>query len=201
MTDTVTRLLRVVLAITIIVAGSGVVAGASGQPISVQADESSPVTNADTVATLDNGTVTLTITDGDTPVESVTVTVEAETESDDSATDSDAPREIGQTDADGTVTFPLENLSRFEVDLSLRGFSGELEYTVTGDSLTLLEEEYEYADDAETDPGNGDSDEEDNSDDADDPDDPDDSDDPDGPDDPDNPDDPENGDDGNTTPN
>lgn len=159
MTEMMTRILYAVLAMAV-VSGGSVIAGASGQVAGVQADESSPVTNADTVATLDDGTVTLTVTDRDTPVENVTVTVEAENVSDDTATNSDDPRKIGQTDADGIVTFPLESLSRFEVDLSLQDFSGELEYTVTGDSLTLLEEEYEYTDDTDDpdrpdDPGNG----------------------------------------------
>ncbi|ESS10496.1 MAG: hypothetical protein A07HR60_02511 [uncultured archaeon A07HR60] len=178
----------------IVTTGIVAAAGAGGQQVATQTEDSRPVTNADTDASLEDGTVTLSVTDESEPVEQVTVSVESESESGKSGSDQDESsesqdRQVGQTDANGTVTFPLGNRSSLEVELSFQQFSGELEYDVTDNSLILLEEEYDYAEEPPEDGDDSEDDRENDADDPDDPDDPDDSDDPDTVDDPDDPDD------------
>jgi hypothetical protein len=154
-TTTIAAVLVVLLAAGGAAAGTG---GVPTTPADVTEGDTSPdgPSNVDASATYDDGTVTVTVTDGNDPVENVAVEVD-----DRRAT----------TGTNGTAAVETNASDEFEVELENGGFEGELEYLVRNGSLTLVEESYEYgveedvADDAD------DEDDEDDADDADDEDD------------------------------
>jgi hypothetical protein len=171
----------VAAALVVLLAAGGAVASTGGAPFASDgAADGGPTLPADVHAdaTVANGTVTVTVTDGDAPLANVSVAVEA-----------GATERTLTTDANGTVAAPLgDDADELEVELAGDGFEGELAYLVTDDGLRLVEESYEYAvddgddesereDDADADPADADDDADDADDDDDDEDDHDDDDD------------------------
>ncbi|MFB6189789.1 MAG: hypothetical protein ABEI57_07875 [Halapricum sp.] len=105
-------------------AGSGAVANENAtQPVNAN------MTNVDAAATLDNGTLGVTVTDDGAPAANVTVTYEDQT---------------AITDENGTVTFEASPEESVELELGATGFEGELTYAVHDGTLSLVKEEYEY---------------------------------------------------------
>jgi len=117
-----------------LLAAGGAVASTGG--VSMTDDGTDATTavheNVEASAAYDNGTVTLTVADGDDPV-NATVEVEA----------GDVERTVA-ADANGTVIVNASGAEELEVEISGDGFEGELEYAVSDDGLRLIEEEYEY---------------------------------------------------------
>ena len=120
------------LVVALLIGGAGAAAATGGVTAVDAANEplADRPANVDVDAELDNDTVTLLVTDADTPYEGVSVSVDDE--------------RVGPTDANGTVTFAAGTDSEVEVELSAPGFEGEVEYTVVNGSLLLESEEYEY---------------------------------------------------------
>lgn len=114
----------------------------------------SAVNDADVDAALDNGTVTLTFVDETDGSGVANATVEVEREDDEREDEREDEQEgysrIGTTDANGTITFDLtsgdesRNVTALEVRLAADVSTAEIEYDVDDDSLSLVEEEYEY---------------------------------------------------------
>lgn len=143
------RTTAVVLTALLTVVG-GAAAYASTGPTNTSSDAPSAAAgDANVATTYDNGTVTVAVTDGGTPVENATV-------------------EVGDgefaTDANGSVT--VANVT-VEDDLSVEvetdAFDAELTYSLDDGALTLqeLEMEYETDDGDETPDSDEDSDEDD----------------------------------------
>ena len=85
--------------------------------------------DADIGATYDNGTVTVTATQGGEPVENASVELNEEEYT---------------TGADGTVVAEYDGHASLEIEAETGGFEGEVKYTLVDDSLLIQEEEYEY---------------------------------------------------------
>lgn len=129
LTTTLTVGLVVLLAVGgVAAAGTGVgtpvLSGAATQPTETT------TTNIDARATLDNGTVTVTVVDAGEPVRNVTVVSDDET--------------VGVTDENGTVTFQTTADEDLELELVGSDFEAELTYVIQDGALTLQEETYEY---------------------------------------------------------
>ena len=132
----VSKTLVAVLAV-LLVAGSG--AAVTGLAQTDTGASTASVSDLEMDATLDDDAVAVRVTDGDAPVENASIVVEGE---EDVTT---------STDADGTATVDRsalteddESLEELEVEYEADDAEGELEYVVEGDSLTLVEETYEY---------------------------------------------------------
>lgn len=132
----VSKTLVAVLAV-LLVAGSG--AAVTGLAQTDTGASTASVSDLEMDATLDDDAVAVRVTDGDAPVENASIAVEGE---EDVTT---------STDADGTATVDRsalteddESLEELEVEYEADDAEGELEYVVEGDSLTLVEETYEY---------------------------------------------------------
>lgn len=124
-----TKILATVLGIALAV--GGVAAGAGAVPFAASEQTTTDVTDAEVDATWDNGTVTVTAMDTESPIANATVEVN----------DAEAV-----TDENGTATVELDpNESQtVEIEIEHDRFEAELEYDVTEDGLVLLSEEYEY---------------------------------------------------------
>ncbi|MFC7172655.1 hypothetical protein ACFQL0_18425 [Haloplanus litoreus] len=85
--------------------------------------------------TLDDGTVSVTVTRGDAGVENVSVAVDGES--------------VGETDANGTVTVDRPDDDSFEVTVETASAELKGEYVVENGSLALEKSEFEMEDDAE----------------------------------------------------
>ena len=85
--------------------------------------------DADIGATYDNGTVTVTVTQGGEPVENASVELNEEEYT---------------TDANGTVVAEYDGHAYLEIEAETGGFEGEVKYNLVDDSLLIHEEEYEY---------------------------------------------------------
>jgi hypothetical protein len=157
--------LIVVLSV-LLVAGGGVAATGVEQ---TDADTSTTasVSALEMDATLGNETVTVTVADDGTPVENASITVEGDEEV------------TATTDANGTATVDRsgltedgESLDELEVEYETEHAEGSLEFVVRNDSLTLVEEKYEYDveedEDDEREDGDADDDDEREDDEADD---------------------------------
>ena len=132
----VSKTLVAVLAV-LLVAGSG--AAVTGLAQTDTGASTASVSDLEMDATLDDDAVAVRVTDGDTPVENASIVVEGEEDV------------TASTDADGTATVDRsalteddESLEELEVEYEADDAEGELEYVVEGDSLTLVEETYEY---------------------------------------------------------
>lgn len=120
-----TKILAVALAALLVAAGG---AAAVGSTVASDADQ--PDTrDADIEATYEDGNVTVTVTNGDDPVPNATV-------------------EVGDgeytTDANGSVTAPVEDDDEIDVEVEAPGFEGEHEYALVDGELVLQEEKFEY---------------------------------------------------------
>jgi hypothetical protein len=91
-------------------------------------DATAATGEADIDATYANGTVTVTVTQGDAPVKGAAVEM--------------ADGEY-TTDANGTVTADVGDIDELDVEVEADGFEGEVGYAVADGTLTLQEEEYE----------------------------------------------------------
>lgn len=80
-------------------------------------------------ATYDNGTVTVTVTQGGEPVENASVEIDEEEYT---------------TDANGTVVAESDGNASLEIEAETGGFEGEVKYKIANNSLLIHEEEYEY---------------------------------------------------------
>jgi hypothetical protein len=123
----------------LLVAGGGVAATGVAQTGADASTASGSVSALEMDATLDDGTVTVTVADDGTPVENASVTVEG---------DEDVRV---TTDANGTATVDRsaltadgESLDELEVEYESDHVEGKLEFVVRDGSLTLVEEKYEY---------------------------------------------------------
>jgi hypothetical protein len=132
----VSKTLVAVLAV-LLVAGSG--AAVTGLAQTDTGASTASVSDLEMDATLDDDAVAVRVTDGDAPVENASIAVEGEEDV------------TVSTDADGTATVDRsalteddESLEELEVEYESDDAEGELEYVVEGDSLTLVEETYEY---------------------------------------------------------
>jgi len=132
----VSKTLVAVLAV-LLVAGSG--AAVTGLAQTDTGASTASVSDLEMDATLDDDAVAVRVTDGDTPVENASIVVEGEEDV------------TASTDADGTATVDRsalteddESLEELDVEYEADDAEGELEYVVEGDSLTLVEETYEY---------------------------------------------------------
>ena len=121
----------------LLVAGSG--AAVTGLAQTDTGASTASVSDLEMDATLDDDAVAVRVTDGDTPVENASIAVEGEEDV------------TVSTDADGMATVDRsaltegdESLEELEVEYEADDAEGELEYVVEGDSLTLVEETYEY---------------------------------------------------------
>jgi len=128
----------VAAALVVLIAAGGAVASTGAAPLPADANGDAPAervpADVDVHAALDNGTVTVTVADGEAPLSNVTVEVEG-----------DEVERTVTTDANGTVAVDLgADAENLELELTDDGFEGELEYLVTDDGLRLVEEEYEY---------------------------------------------------------
>jgi hypothetical protein len=85
--------------------------------------------DADIGATYDNGTVTVTVTQGGEPVENASVEIDEEEYT---------------TDANGTVVAESDGNASLEIEAETGGFEGEVKYKIANNSLLIHEEEYEY---------------------------------------------------------
>lgn len=123
--------------VVLLVAGGGVAATDVAQ---TDTDASTTTVSAlDMGATLENETVTVHVMDGSEPVENASITVEG---------DEDV---TVVTDANGAATVNVSNvtedgasLDELDVEYDSATVEGELEFVVQDDSLTLVEETYEY---------------------------------------------------------
>jgi hypothetical protein len=147
--------LIVVLSV-LLVAGGGVAATGVAQT-DADASTTTAVSALEMDATLGNETVTVTVADDGTPVENASITVEGDEEV------------TVTTDANGTATVDRSNLTEdgesleeLEVEYETEHAEGSLEFVVQNDSLTLVEEKYEYdvEEDDETDEEERDEDDE-----------------------------------------
>lgn len=128
----------VVLAVLLASGGVAAAVGPAGVGSAADADAdagapASDVSSADVSATLDNGTVVVTVTADGSPVGNATVEVN--------------DREL-TTDADGTATVALDELDderveELDVEVDADAFDGEVSYAVENGSLDPLKEEYE----------------------------------------------------------
>ena len=132
----VSKTLVAVLAV-LLVAGSG--AAVTGLAQTDTGASTASVSDLEMDATLDDDAVAVRVTDGDAPVENASIAVEGEEDV------------TVSTDANGTATVDRsalteddESLEELEVEYEADDAEGELEYVVEGDSLTLVEETYEY---------------------------------------------------------
>jgi len=137
------------LAVLLVAAGGGAALTETVQTAGDGGDATSAPRGVDVAATHDDGTVTVTVTDDGAGVEGVAVHADDE--------------RVGTTDANGTVAFETDADDELELELTTDGFEGELEYVLQDGSLTLVEEEYEYAepDDEESEDANEDEESED----------------------------------------
>lgn len=129
-----------VLVVAVLLASGGVAAavgvsnglGARNAAASTAVDG---VSNADIVATLDNGTITVTVTANGAPITNGTVEVN--------------DYEL-ITDANGTVTANAteladdESLDELTIEVESNGFEGEVKYDVRDGALDIQTEEYDY---------------------------------------------------------
>lgn len=130
------KTLMTILAV-LLVAGGGV--AATGLAQTDAETSTATVSDLGMDAALDKGTVTVTATDGGTPLENASITVEGD-------------KEVRvTTDSDGTATVNKsvlieddESLEELEIEYESDHAEGELEFVVQDGSLTLVEEEYEY---------------------------------------------------------
>ena len=144
--------------IILFVAGS--VTAVDTDPETVLAtDDTSNISNADVYATVENSTVTLRLVDGpdDDGIGNATVSLkQSYQDSDDGQTsiDDNEYERVGITDTNGTVVFEIatQNMTTFEVTLTRGVFDAEIIYSVEGDSLSLVTEEYEYEQEGEMSP-------------------------------------------------
>ena len=84
---------------------------------------------ADIEATYDNGTATVTVTQGGEPVKNASVEID---------------EEEFTTDANGTVVAESDGNASLEIEAETGGFEGEVKYKIANNSLLIHEEEYEY---------------------------------------------------------
>lgn len=137
----------VAVVLAVLLASGGVAAvGPAGVGSAADADAAagataSDVSSADVSATLDNGTVVVTVTADGSPVGNATVEVN--------------DREL-TTGADGTATVALDDLDderveELDVEVDADAFDGEVSYAVDDGSLDVLKEEYEYETDERSD--------------------------------------------------
>lgn len=131
LTRTMTSKLLAVGVEVLLLTGAGAAAVSTGVVTNgADTPEESGPRDVDAQATLDNGTVTVTVTaDGDA-IENVTVSADDE--------------DVGTTGANGTVTFETNETEELEIGLEKGDFEGELSYAVQNGSLVLVEEAYEY---------------------------------------------------------
>jgi uncharacterized membrane protein YkoI len=141
-------------ALVVMLAAGGVVASGPGIGTPAATTDTSSVTNADVHATLENGTVSLTLVDEGDGVANATVDVEREYNHGGDEAEHGYDR-VGTTDENGTVAFALNpenesrNVTAIEVELTNAQFDAGLNYDVKNGSLSLTEEEYEYEEEYE----------------------------------------------------
>lgn len=124
-----TKILASVLGIALAV--GGVAVGAGAVPFAASEQTTTDVSDAEVDATWDNGTITVTAMDAESPIANATVEVN----------DAEAV-----TDENGSATVELDpnETETVEIEIEHDGFEAELEYDVTENGLVLLSEEYEY---------------------------------------------------------
>lgn len=133
-----TKILAAVMGVLLTVGGVGAVAG--GAPLAATDGNAANVTDAEVDATLDNGTVTVTVMDAGEPLSNASVEVNGE--------------EV-TTDANGTAMVSIDPNETDEVEIEVEhaGLEAEVEYDVTSEGLSLVSEEYEYGEAGEDDRG------------------------------------------------
>jgi hypothetical protein len=144
--------------IILFVAGS--VTAVDTDPETVLAtDGTSNISNADVYATVENSTVTLRLVDGpdDDGIGNATVSLKQSYQDSDAgqtSIDDNEYERVGITATNGTVVFEIatQNMMTLEVTLTKGVFDAEIMYSVEGDSLSLVTEEYEYEQEEEMSP-------------------------------------------------
>lgn len=141
---TATKLTALLLAALMITAGAGTVAAttetatAANEPTDTPTgeepdeDDSEPSLNLDVDAAYENGTVDLSVTDNGTGLANVSVET--------------AEAVVGETDADGSLTFETNATDELELALTGDGWSAEYEYAIENGSLVLEESDVEFED-------------------------------------------------------
>lgn len=136
---TATKLLSLLVAAALVTAGAGTVvavdetatATATNTPTDAL-EEDLNETDVAVDASYDNGTVDLTVTTDDTGAENVSVTANGDA--------------VGETDANGTLTFETNATDELELTLTGDQFTAEYVYAIENGSLVLEDSEVELDD-------------------------------------------------------
>jgi hypothetical protein len=146
---TATKLLALLVTAMLVSAGAGTVVAmdetttAANEPTDTPTGEdpddsdSESSLNLDVDATLDNDTVDLTVTDNGTGIENVSVAAAGEF--------------VGETDANGSLTFETNASEQLNVTLSTDGWSAEYVYNIENGSLVYAGSDVELPEEDEED--------------------------------------------------